>query len=109
MSPFYPTAFGGVVKNERSFRYDRTSTTDAGGSPDPPLLKDNRSTLPARRLRVRSALRQTARSTRRRAHPPVSTFSGPGEESVTFHLHPGGMCPPLLLYPYTESENRHRT
>src|ERR1035441_8518507 len=83
------------------------STTDVRGSPDPPLLKDNHSTLPARRFRVRSALRQTTRSTRRRTHPPVSTVSGPGEESVAFHFHPGGMCPPVLLYPYTEPENPH--
>src|SRR3954467_9339948 len=109
MSPFYPTAFGGVVKNERSFRYDRTSTTDAGGSPDPPLLKDNHSALPVRRLGVCSALRQNSRSTRRRTHPPVSTVSGPGEERVAFHFHSGGVCPSLLLYPYASPENRHRT
>src|ERR1035441_226780 len=107
----YPPSVGPLLvvwSNERSSRYDRASTTDVGGSPDPPLLKDNHSTLPARRFRVRSALRQTTRSTRRRTHPPVSTVSGPGEESVAFHFHPGGMCPPVLLYPYTEPENPHR-
>ena len=28
------TVFGGVVKNEGSFRYDPTTQTNAGGSPD---------------------------------------------------------------------------
>src|ERR1039458_7673179 len=60
----YPPSVGPLLvvwSIERSSRYDRASTTDVGGSPDPPLLKDNHSTLPARRFRVRSALRQTDR------------------------------------------------
>jgi hypothetical protein len=54
-TPFRRTVVGSVFKRGSS-RYDRASTRDAGGSPDPPLLKDNHSTLPARRFRVRSAL-----------------------------------------------------
>src|ERR1700683_4148042 len=44
-------------QDERIVRYDRSPTTHAGGSPDPPLLNNNHSTLPARCLRVRSAFR----------------------------------------------------
>src|SRR5215831_8797514 len=60
---FRSVFFGGVVEDERNFRHDRTSSTHAGGSSDPPLLAHHHSPLPARRLRLRGALRQTSRPT----------------------------------------------
>ena len=31
------------------------------------------------------------------------------QAGVAIHLHPGGVCPPVSLYPYPELENRHPT
>src|SRR3977135_581420 len=89
----------------KEFRCDPTSTTDAGGSPDPSLLTHHDSDLPARGHRVRPALRQATRPARRRANSAVPVVFDPGEESVASQLCPSGLRPALLLYPYAKPEN----
>src|SRR5260221_1903674 len=89
----------------KEFRCDPTATTDAGGSPDPPLLTHHDSNLPARSHRVRPALRHATGPARRRAHSAVPVVSDQGEESGAAHLRPSGLRTALLLYPYAESAN----
>src|ERR1700694_1538074 len=89
----------------KEFRRDPTSTTDAGGSPDPTVFAHHHPDLSARHSRVCPALRQATGSAQCRAHPPVPVVFGSGEESVAVHLHPGGLRTSILLYPHTEPEN----
>src|SRR5215472_3307656 len=50
--PFQRTVFGGVVKNEGSFRHDPTTKANAGGSPDSQLLTQYRRRLHSQSRRV---------------------------------------------------------
>src|SRR5882724_807987 len=92
----------------KELRRDRTSTTDAGGSPDSPVFTHYHTHLPARRRRVRPTFRQTTRSAWSGAYSALSTVPDQREESLATHLHSGGMCAAVLLYPHAEPEDRHR-
>ena len=56
--PFQRAVFGGVVKDERSFRHDPTTKANAGGSPDSQLLTQYRRRLHSQSRRVCQTLRQ---------------------------------------------------
>src|SRR3984893_8068209 len=88
---------------------DPTSTTDAGGPPDPPLFSDHDSAVPVRRPGVRQALRPTTRSTRRRAHSPISVVPDQGKEGVDLQLRADGLRTALLLYAYPAPQDCYRT
>src|SRR5438034_10658535 len=92
----------------KELRRDPTSTTDAGGSPDSPVFTQYHTDLPARCRRVRPTLRQTTRSAWSGAYSALSTVPDQREEGLATHLHSGGMCAAVLLYPHAEPENRHR-
>src|SRR6266478_3569652 len=92
----------------KEFSCDTTSTTDAGGSPDSSLLAHHYSDLPACHRRVRSALLQTTRSARCRAHSLLSAVSHQGETSFPIHLHPDRLRTAVFLYPHTQPKNRDR-
>src|SRR6266566_930778 len=89
----------------KEFRRDPTSTTNAGGSPDPPVLSHHHPDLPALYSRVCPTLRQATGPTRCRAHPPVPVIPDQREEGVAVHLHPDGLRTAFLLWPYLEPQN----
>src|ERR1700691_2686661 len=93
----------------KEFFCDLTSTTDAGGPPDPALFSDHDPAVPVRRSGVCQALRQTTRSARCRAHSPLPVVPNQGKEDVDIHLRDDDLRTSLLLYPYPAPEGRHRT
>src|ERR1035438_531440 len=92
----------------KEFCCDPTSTTDAGGSPGPPLFSDHDPALSVRHQRVLSTLRETTRSTRCRAHSPISVVPDQRKEGVDIHLRADDLRTAVLLYPHAASEGRHR-
>src|SRR6202040_2039399 len=93
----------------KEFCCDPTSTTDAGGPPDPSLFSHHDSAIPVSSPGVRQALRQTTRSTRCRAHSPLPVVPDQGKEGVDVHLRDDDLRTSFLLYPYSAPEGRHRT
>src|ERR1700693_6403962 len=86
-----------------------TAKTEAGSPPDPALFSGHDPAVPVRRSGVCQALRQTTRSTRCRAHSPLSVVPDQGKEGVDVHLRDDDLRTSLLLYPYSAPEGRHRT
>src|ERR1700730_825127 len=89
----------------KEFPCDPTSTADAGRSPDPSVLTDNDSDLPALHSRVFPTLRQGTRPAGCRAHSPVPVVSDQREEGGSAHIHSSGLRTALPLYPHAEPEN----
>src|ERR1035438_1861075 len=92
----------------KEFCCDPTWTTDAGGSPGPPLFSDHDPALPVRHQRVLSTPPETTRSTRCRAHSPISDVPDQRKEGVDIHLRADDLRTADLLYPRAASEGRHR-
>src|SRR5258706_15614930 len=93
----------------KEFCCDYTSTTDAGGPPDSTLFSDHDPAVPVCRPGVRQALRQTTRSTRRRAYSPISVVPDQGKEGVALQLRADGLRIALLLYAYPAPQDCYRT
>src|SRR5712671_1774491 len=89
----------------KEFRRDPTSTTDAGGSPDPALLSHHHPDLSALYSRVCPALRQATGPARCRAHSSVPVVPDQREGSIAAHLHSDGLRAAVLLYPHAAPEN----
>src|SRR5690242_383664 len=71
----------------KELRCETTSTTDAGGPPDPSLSADHDPGISARSCGVRPAFRDIAGPTARRTHPAVPVVSDQREEGIA--IHPG--------------------
>src|SRR5437868_1490836 len=93
----------------KEFRCDPTSTTDAGGPPDPSLFADHDPGVPALARGVRPAFRDLARAAPCRTHSPVPVVSDQREKGVAVHGRAVGLRTAVPLYPHTSPEDPDRT
>src|SRR5215471_5895429 len=101
--------FGGVVKDERSFRYDPTSNANAGGSPDSQLLTQYCRRLHSQSRRVRQTLWQIAGMARPGGDPGISTVPDQREKSLAIVLHTDGLRAPFSILQHAAAFRQHRS
>src|SRR5215470_1893678 len=100
--------FSGVVKNERSFRYDPATKANAGGSPDSQLLTQYRRRLHSQSRRVCQTLRQIPGIAWPGGDPRISTVPDQKERSLALRLHPDGLRAPLSILQHAPLFRQHR-